>query len=169
VEIRAERPADAAAISLVTVAAFHDVPQGGQAEARIIEGLRKAGALTVSLVAAEAGDIIGHVAFSPVTIAMAQGATAQGAWYGLGPVAVRPDRQGQGVGRVLIEAGIRRLRALQAAGCVVLGDPRYYCHFGFESDSALTYGGTPSPYFQRLMLGGPPARGEVAYHSAFEA
>jgi predicted N-acetyltransferase YhbS len=162
-EIRAERPTDAAAISLVTVAAFREAPQNGQAEARIIEGLRAGGALTVALVAAEAGDIVGHVAFSPVTVA-----TARGAWYGLGPVAVRPDRQRQGIGQALIGAGIRRLSLLQAAGCVVLGDPRYYRRFGFESDPALTYGGKPSPYFQRLILNGPPACGEVAYHSAFE-
>jgi predicted N-acetyltransferase YhbS len=56
---------------------------------------------------------------------------------------------------------------LHAAGCVVLGDPRYYQRFGFEADPALTYGGKPSPYFQRLVLNGPPASGDVSYHAAF--
>lgn len=168
-EIRVEHATEAAAIDRVTIAAFREAPHSSGTEARIIEGLRTAGALTVSLVAAEAGEIIGHVAFSPVTIAIVPGAAAPGAWYGLGPVAVRPDRQGQGVGQALIAAGIRQLHARQAAGCVVLGDPNYYRRFGFESDPALTYGGKPSPYFQRLVIGGPPLQGEVAYHSAFEA
>lgn len=163
-EIRLERPTDAAAISLVTTAAFKAAPHSNQTEARIIQRLRAADALSVSLVAADEGEIVGHVAFSPVAIA-----AAHRNWYGLGPVAVRPDRQGRGIGHSLISTGIGQLVALRAAGSVVLGDPRYYRRFGFESDPALTYGGAPSPNFQRLILGGPPASGEVAYHPAFEA
>ena len=163
-EIRPERPADAVAIGHVTTAAFETAPHSSGTEARIVDGLRAAGALTVSLVAVEKGDVVGHVACSPVTIA-----GAEGAWYGLGPVSVRPDLQGRGVGRSLIRAGLEQLRALQAAGCVVLGEPGYYGRFGFGSDPALTWGGEPSPYFQRLVLAGPPASGDVAYHPAFEA
>jgi predicted N-acetyltransferase YhbS len=103
------------------------------------------------------------VAFSPVTIA-----GAQGDWYGLGPVAVRPDKQGHGFGQSLVRAGLERLRALHAAGCVVLGEPGYYRRFGFESDPALTFGGHASPYFQRLVLAGPAVGGDVSYHAAFE-
>jgi predicted N-acetyltransferase YhbS len=162
-EIRSERRADVVAISHVTTAAFEAAPHSSGTEARIVEGLRTGGALSVSLVAVDQGAIIGHVAFSPVTIA-----GARRDWHGLGPVSVRPDQQRRGVGQRLVRAGLEQLRVLQAAGCVVLGDPLYYHRFGFESDPALTYRGHRSPYFQRLVLGGPPASGDVAYHAAFE-
>jgi predicted N-acetyltransferase YhbS len=163
-EIRPERLTDAAAISLVTTAAFATATHSSGTEAQIVEGLRAAGALTVSLVATEGDEILGHVAFSPVAIT-----DAQGDWYGLGPVSIRPDRQGRGFGQSLVRRGLQQIEALGAAGCVVLGDPAYYGRFGFESDPALTYGGSPSPYFQRLVLGGRPAAGEVAYHAAFDS
>lgn len=162
-EIRSERPTDVAAISHIITAAFKAAPHSSGTEARIVEGLRTGQALTVSLVAADQDEIAGHVAFSPVTIV-----GARGDWYGLGPVSVRPEQQNRGLGQLLIRAGLEQLRSLRAAGCVVLGDPRYYQRFGFESDPALTYGGCPSPHFQRLVLCGPPATGEVAYHSAFD-
>ena len=163
-KIRSERPTDVAAISTIITAAFKTAPHSSGTEARIVEGLRTGQALAISLVAADQDEILGHVAFSPVTIA-----GARGDWYGLGPVSVRPEQQSRGLGQALIRAGIEQLRSLQAAGCVVLGEPSYYHRFGFEGDPALTYGGHPSPYFQRLVLGGPPATGDVAYHSAFEA
>lgn len=163
-EIRSERPTDVVAISYLTTTAFETAPHSNGTEARIVEGLRTGGALTVSLVAVDQSEIVGHVAFSPVTIA-----GAREDWYGLGPVSVRPDNQGLGFGQRLVRAGLAQLRALQAAGCVVLGDPQYYHRFGFENDPALTYGGHQSPYFQRLVLGGPPASGDVTYHPAFDA
>ena len=161
-DIRLERPLDAAAIRAVVIAAFKDVPYSDQTEADIVDALRSAGALSVSHVAADHAGIVGHIALSPVGIAQ-----ARGDWYGIGPVAVRPDRQMQGIGQALVTEGLRCLSSLRAAGCVVLGDPRYYHRFGFEADPALTYGGKPSLYFQRLVLNGPPAVGEVSYHAAF--
>jgi len=160
--IRPERPADIAAIRLVVIAAFKDVLYSHQTEADIVDALRAAGALAVSVVAADRDDVVGHVAFSPIRIAQ-----ARGDWYGIGPVAVRPDRQKRGIGQALITEGLRCLSSLRAAGCVVLGDPRYYHRFGIEADPELTYGGKPSPYFQRLILNGPLASGEVNYHTAF--
>lgn len=163
-EIRAERPADVATISAITTAAFKTAPYSSGTEARIIENLRAAQALTLSLVAVDQDDIVGHVAFSPVGIP-----GAEGDWYGLGPISISPDRQGRGIGTLLMRAGLDQLRTLGAAGCVLLGDPGYYGRFGFESDPNLTYGGAPSPYFQRLILVGPPAKGDVTYHPAFGA
>ena len=160
--IRAEQPADAAAISQVTAAAFAGARDGHNREAGIVEALRADGALTVSLVAVLQGGVVGHVAFSPVRI----GGGANG-WYGLGPVSVAPTRQRQGIGRALIRAGLQRLDDLKAAGCVVLGDPDYYRRFGFESDPAFHYADAPAPYFQRLVLSGPAPRGEAFYHPAF--
>jgi predicted N-acetyltransferase YhbS len=161
-EIRPERRNDVAAISNVTTAAFETAPHSSGTEARIVEGLRTGGALTLSLVADDDGEIIGHVAFSPVEIP-----GVQGDWYGLGPVSVRPDKQRRGYGQALVRTGLEHLRAMRAAGCVVLGEPAYYRMFGFKSDPALTYGGYPSPYFQRLVFCGPPPNGDVTYHTAF--
>ena len=163
VTIRDERAEVADRISALTSAAFAGAAHSSGTEAKIVEGLRRAGALTASMVAADP-EIVGHVAFSPVTI---DGAT--GRWYGLGPVSVLPGRQGQGVGGRLIREGLDRLARAGAEGCVVLGDPLYYARFGFESDPGLKYGDVPPEYFQRLLLGGPPRSGEVAFHAAFDA
>ncbi|MGY2809235.1 GNAT family N-acetyltransferase [Bradyrhizobium sp. USDA 4506] len=163
-QIKDERPEDAAAISRITAAAFATAPHSSGTEARIVEALRQADALTISLVAvSDDGSIFGHVAFSPVRI---EGVV--GRWYGLGPVSVAPDLQRQGTGGALIRAGLARLAAMNADGCVLLGDPAYYGRFGFVSDPALTYGGEPSPYFQRLVLKGQPPKGDVKYHAVFD-
>jgi len=163
-QIRPERPEDAAAIGILTDAAFKGVLYSDQTEAKIVEALRTAQALTLSLVAIQDGEIVGHVAFSPVRT---NGAAND--WYGLGPVSVRPDQQRTGIGHALIRDGLHRLESIGAAGCVVLGDPAYYGRFGFEHDPELCYGDAPSGYFRRLTFSGSPPKGEVAYHPAFEA
>ncbi len=162
--IRSERPEDAAAIHDLTATAFKDALFSSGTEAGIVDALRADDVLTVSLVAVEDGEIIGHVAFSPVEIDV-----AQGDWYGLGPVSVAPRRQRQGVGQTLIKAGLERLEALNAAGCVVLGAPGYYGRFGFQSDPRLRYGEAPAAHFQRLILKGPAPSGEARFHPSFEA
>lgn len=161
--IRLERPEDAAAIHALTDAAFDGMPFSDQTEARVIEGLRAAGALTLSLVATEADEIIGHVAFSPVTV----NGEAVG-WYGLGPVSVWPARQRSGIGQALIRDGLQRLRALGAGGCVLLGNPAYYRRFGFENDPGLYEVSAPPGAFQCLTLDGVRPRGRVRFHPAFE-
>jgi putative acetyltransferase len=162
-QIRPERPEDAATIRALTEAAFDGMPFSDQTEARVIDGLRRAGALTLSLVATEADEIIGHVAFSPVTV----NREAVG-WYGLGPVSVWPARQRGGIGLALIRDGLQRLQALGAGGCVLLGDPAYYRRFGFESDPDLFNVGAPPGAFQCLTLNGPRPKGEVSFHPAFD-
>lgn len=163
-QIRLERPEDAATIHALTDAAFNGIPFSDGTEAAIIDALRAAGALTLSLVATEGGEILGHVAFSPVTIN-----GQAGDWYGLGPVSVWPAHQRKGVGQALIREGLRRLRDLGAGGCVLLGDPAYYRRFGFESDPALDYAGAPAGAFQHLALKGSRPTGEVRFHAAFDA
>jgi putative acetyltransferase len=163
-QIRQERPGDAAAIRFVTEAAFKDVPHSDETEAKIVDALREAGALYLSLVATEDTQIIGHVAFSPIHIN-----AAPGAWYGLGPVSVRPDRQRGGVGQQLVQEGLKQLKVLNASGCVVFGDPSYYGRFGFECDPALFYADAPPGYFQRLAFDGNAPIGEVTYHAGFNA
>lgn len=163
-EIRFEQPGDLVAIRALTSAAFQNAPHSSHTEAAIVDALRNAGALTLSLVAAEDGALVGHVAFSPVTI---NGET--NGWHGLGPVSVRPDRQRQGIGQALIRTGLDQLRTMNAQGCVVLGDPVYYGRFGFVSDPYLRYGNVPPEYFQRLAFGNAVPKGEVSYHSGFDA
>ena len=159
--IRPETPADAPAIAALTTAAFAAAPHASGREAAIVDALRAAGALALSLVADDGG-VVGHVAFSPVTI---DGREA--GWFGLGPVAVAPDRQGQGIGSALIREGLARLAAMGARGCVLLGDPGYYRRFGFEVDPALVLPDVPPEYFMRLMLAGTPPKGTVAFHPGF--
>ena len=160
--IRPERVGDRSAIQGVVAAAFDGHPHSDGSEPGIVDALRADGDLAISLVAEEGGAIVGHVAFSPVSVSDG----CQG-WFGLGPAAVDPVRQGEGIGTALIERGLDLLRDRGAAGCVVLGDPAYYARFGFAHDPALTYPGPPPEYFQRLVIGNSGAQGVVAYARAF--
>lgn len=162
--IRQEQEQDYDAIKQVTADAFALMEHSNQTEPAIIAALRDAGALAISLVATDGDEIIGHVAFSPVTI---DGEDHR--WFGLGPVSVRPDRQGRGIGNALIRQGLNELRAQGAAGCVLLGDPGYYRRFGFENDPDLRYPAAPPEYFMRLTFGGGDPTGQVEYHAAFGA
>ena len=153
---------DEPAISGVIERAFAGAEHTNHAEQFIVVALRAAGALSVSLVAEHSGRVVGHVAYSPVTIS-----SGANDWYGLGPLAVVPDLQSQGIGSALVRAGLERLRSLSARGCVVLGDPAYYGRFGFTVDPALVYPGAPPAYFMAQAFSGSVPRGEVAYHAAF--
>ena len=161
--IRSEQPADVATIRALTRAAFANAPHSSQTEAAIVDALRDAGALTLSLVAEDAGTILGHVAFSPVTVGGEAGR------YGLGPVSVWPDSQGRGIGQSLIRHGLDELRRIEGRGCVLIGDPAYYCRFGFVADPAVTYAGLPTQYVQRLTFGDAVPSGEIVYHAGFGA
>jgi len=161
-KIRDELPGDRAAIRQIVEAAFAQAEHRSGTEGAIVDTLRDAHALTISLVAEDGGALLGHVAFSSVEI---DGRRCH--WYGLGPVSVRPDRQRQGIGTALIAEGLARLRALDARGCVVLGDPAYYGRFGFAPDRGLKLAGVPPDYFTRLVLEGGPVTGTVTYHAAF--
>jgi putative acetyltransferase len=163
-EIRSEQPEDIAIIRQITKVAFAPKEYSSQTEAAIVDALRGAGALTVSLVAVIDGEVVGHVAVSPVTID-----GEHRCWYGLGPVSVRPDRQKEGIGGKLIREGLARLAKADAKGCVVLGDPGYYKRFGFENDPGLRFEEAPAKYFMRLAFGGPAPSGRVAYHDGFNA
>ncbi len=162
-QIRSERPEDATTIRALTDTAFKDKRFSDGTEAQVIDALRATGALTLSLVATQGGEIVGHIAFSPVTIN-----GKAGGWYGLGPVSVWPDRQRTGIGQALIRDGLGRLQAMGASGCVLLGDPAYYARFGFENDPDLRHAGAPAWAFQCLTLNGPRPKGEVSFHSGFD-
>jgi putative acetyltransferase len=117
-KIRPETPADVHSIEAVTAAAFLNAPHTSHTEQHIVNALRNAGKLSVSLVAEADGTLIGHIATSPVSIA--DGASE---WFGLAPIAVAPQRQRQGIGSALVLEALRILRERGASGCVVLGEP----------------------------------------------
>lgn len=162
--IRDETPADAESIHALTKAAFLEARHASHTEHFIVDALREANALTVSLVAEEAGHIVGHVAISPITIS-----DGSQNWYGLGPIAVHPDRQGYSIGSDLMHAALHRIEDLNAAGCVVLGNPEYYSRFGFKPQGSLVLPGARPEYFQAITFAGSLPHGTVAYHEAFTA
>ncbi|MGI2881796.1 GNAT family N-acetyltransferase [Vibrio furnissii] len=164
--IRPETPADITSIEQVTYRAFenhpHHEPGAKPTEHRIVATLREAGALSLSLICEDDTGIIGHIAFSPIHI---DGAACD--WYGLGPVSVVPERQGEGIGGALIRESLSVLKAQGAQGVVLLGEPQYYQRFGFQSQPNLTYPGVPAEYFMALSLADAIPSGEVTYHAAF--
>lgn len=161
--LRDEQSGDEAAIAALTTAAFFGTEHSDGSEAAIVERLRADRALALSLVAEAAdGTLIGHLALSPVTIS-----DGMQRWYGLGPLAVAPEKQRQGIGSALIHEAFARMQAAGARGCVVLGDPAYYGRFGFAHDPALAYPGPPPAYFQRIVFTGDAPQGEVRYAPAF--
>jgi putative acetyltransferase len=162
--IRPETPADEAAIEAITRAAFLVHPHSRQTEQFIIRELRTAGALSVSLVAEEGGRVVGHIAFSLVSLA--DGAPG---WYGMGPVSVATDRQRRGIGGALVEAGLARLRQLGAQGCLLVGDPAFYGRFGFAQATGLELEGVPAEVFLALSFGPSLPTGRVDFHPAFAA
>lgn len=132
--IRPEQPRDVSAIYGVNAACFP-----GDDEARLVDLLRAAGNLSVSLVAEDGGSIVGHVAFSPVNTA----ASVIGA--GLGPLAVLDSHRRQRIAAELVRAGLEACREMGFGWCVVLGEPAYYRRFGFLAASEFglsdEYGG----------------------------
>ena len=162
--IRDEIEEDAAAIRAIVTAAFSEAEHRSGTEAAIIEALRAANALTPSLVALEENDLIGHVAFSPVRI---DGRDL--GWFGLGPLSVHPGKQRRGIGGALIVAGLERLKAWGAKGCVLLGEPGYYGRFGFRAYPELRLADVPPEYFMALPFTADVPTGWVQYHKGFEA
>lgn len=160
--IREELPADLGAIRSAIASAFAQAPHSSGTEVAIVEALRAKSALTISLVAKKQGEVVGHVAFSPVSV---DGKFA--GWFGLGPIAVVHHEQRHGIGRALIAAGLERLRGMGARGCVVLGEPTYYSQFGFVCDENLCFRAAPVKYFQRLCFQDDVPSGVVEYDAAF--
>ncbi|MDP2400920.1 MAG: N-acetyltransferase [Actinomycetota bacterium] len=160
--IRPESVVDISNIREVNVEAFADHPISRKTEHLIVDALRSAGALEVSLVAVEEGRVVGHVAFSKAVVG-----DAESGWHLLGPIAVLPARQGQGIGSALVEAGLSEIRSHGAAGCVLVGDPGYYGRFGFATFSDLEYEGVPQGYVLGLRFADEEPSGYIRAHEAF--
>jgi putative acetyltransferase len=128
--IRAEKPEDHLAIHAVHTAAF-----GQPHEGDLVDALRRADALTIALIAVHDACIVGHIAFSPVTV-MSSTSTIEA--LGLGPLAVLPEYQRQGIGTQLVRTGLAICRTTPYGIVVVLGHPGYYARCGFMT--AKRYG-----------------------------
>jgi putative acetyltransferase len=162
--IRKETQSDIEAITQITIAAFRTLPMSNHTEQFIIKALRTAGALTLSLVAEIGGNIVGHIAFSPVRIS--DGAKD---WYGLGPVSVLPEYQKQGIGKSLIIEGLSLLKQMGGRGCALVGDPDYYIRFGFKNFPELVHEGVPQEVFLALPFNEKVPHGTVVFHEGFMA
>ena len=175
IDLRAERADDAAAVRRVNEAAF-----GRPGEADLVDALRAAGAVIVSLVAEAEGEVVGHILFSPASLfahsdevtdaGQGEGATTMAA---LGPMAVLPAWQGRGIGGQLIRAGLEACRAAGYDLCIVLGHTSYYPRFGFRPAAPLgirwEHGGGEAFMVTELRPGALAGRGGVArYRPEFD-
>jgi len=163
VEVRAARPDDAAAIRHIHSAAFPT-----SAEADLVEALGRDGDHVVSLVAHDGGTIVGHILFSRMAVRADDRLLAG---LGLAPIAVIPDRQGEGIGSALIEAGLQEAKRIGTQIVFVLGEPACYGRFGFDAATARPFASPyAGAYFQAKMLGPPietPTSGGADYAPAF--
>ncbi len=162
--IRKETQADIEVITEITKLAFENHPYSRNTEQFIINALRAANALTISLVAEIDGKLVGHIAFSPVTFS-----DGSKNWYGVGPISIRPACQKQGIGTKLVNEGLNLLKDLGAEGCVLVGDPKYYIRFGFKSPNELKHEGVPQENFLALPFCNRIPKGTVQFHRAFSA
>lgn len=158
--IRNEVAGDVPAIGRVVTEALLMLAQSTGTEAAIVERLRADHALTLSLVAEDGGEVIGHLAASPARIG------AQRGWSLIGPLAVLPSRQRRGVGSALMAEALGRLRAT-ARGVALVGDPAYYGRFGFRAFPGLGVTGCPPEVVLALPFDGGEPRGELIHHPAF--
>lgn len=164
--LREERSEDIAAIHRVNAAAF-----ATEAEANLVDALREQGAVLLSLVAEVQGEVVGHILFSPVTLA----SSSRLKLAGLAPMAVLPRWQNRGIGSALVREGIERCRQLDVDAIVVLGHPEYYPRFGFVPTVKYHIRSeydVPDEVFmlQELKTGRLPAKGGVIrFHPAFSA
>jgi len=162
--IRNETKDDIDAISEITAAAFQNLQISNQIEKFIIHELRKANALTISLVAEIDGQVVGHIAFSPVKIS-----DGSKNWFGLGPISVMPNFQRKGIGKSLVNKGLSLLKAQGGKGCALVGDPGYYQQYGFRNIPGLIHEGVPQDVFLVLPLDKIIPQGTVVFHEAFLA
>lgn len=160
--IRPETSQDCSAIEDVHIAAFANHPYSRQTEHLIVNGLRAAHALAVSLVAEVDGKVVGHIAFSPLRI---DGTDSM--WFLLGPVGVLPEYQRRGIGQELVRQGLKAIEAFGAEGCALVGDPAYYGRFGFTHARELIFEGIPPEYCLFLRIGERIASGSIEHHAAF--
>jgi putative acetyltransferase len=127
--LRPEQVEDQAGIYSVNSLAFHRPEQNGPVpEAELVDRLRQAAAVVLSLVAEEDNQVIGHILFSEGSVHTENGTVPA---VGLAPMAVLPEFQNREIGSQLVREGIQQLRKAGYERVCVLGHPKYYPRFGF--------------------------------------
>lgn len=161
--IRREAEADIPAIRKLTSRAFEDKPYSRQREAEIVERLRDTDALAFSFMAVKGASLVGHIAAAAVDIS--DGARN---WFHVGPISVAPERQGEGIGSLLMQRALDELREMGAAGAVSVGDPAFLERFEFVEAPDLAVPLIDPQYFRaRPLAGDTVPTGTVNYHPAF--
>lgn len=158
--IRNEIASDVDAIRAVVTEAMKLLPQASGTEADIIDRLRAADGLSLSLVAEDRGEVVGYLAASDARIG------AEPDWGLIGPLAVLPSRHGEGIGSALMAEAILRLRASRI-GAALVGDPGYYGRFGFRAFPKLRVGDCPPRFIQALPFDAGEPQGELIHHPVF--
>lgn len=162
--IREETRSELEAIYAIHITAFPS-----PAEAELVKRLQLSASPLISLVAEEADTLIGHILFSPVIL----DADSTLALMGLAPMAVMPDRQKQGIGSALVEAGLKRCAELEIGAVAVLGHPGFYPKFGFTPSTEFAIKSeydVPSEVFMLKELSEGylnNASGTIRYHEEF--
>lgn len=162
--IRAEEPTDFIGVHEVNASAFET-----EAEANLVEVLRRESQSMVSLVAEDKGEIVGHILFSPVTLTDHLELNIMG----LAPMAVKPNHQRKGIGSALVRAGLEICKEMGAGAVIVLGHSTYYPRFGFLP--AVRFGiyceyNVPEDVFMLIELQPGYLQGSggtIKYHPAF--
>lgn len=160
--IRPEEPRDHRHIYDLTKRAFAPMPFADGNEQDLINALREAGALNLSLVAEKDGQVVGHVALSE-----ASHESGEVGWYVLGPIAVVPELQRKGIGGALIAGAKHWMESNGARGCIVVGDTNYYPRHGFLPSPAQAPEGTPPEHVMVLTLRGSIPDGRFSFHPLF--
>ncbi|MDZ7720350.1 MAG: N-acetyltransferase [Balneolaceae bacterium] len=163
INIRPEKESDISQIRSVVKSAFENLSYSNQKEHLLVDALRKAGALDLSLLAEINGKIVGHIAFSEITIN-----EENCSWFGLAPVSVHSGYQNKGIGSKLILEGLDKIKKSGAKGCVLLGEPEYYNRFGFQQNEQLMLQGVPPEYFLIKSFTDYIPEGLVEYHPLFK-
>ncbi|WP_204369368.1 GNAT family N-acetyltransferase [Pseudoalteromonas piscicida] len=164
--IRPEITQDYEAIRSLTYLAFenhpHHEPGAKPTEHLIVEKLRNTERLALSLVVEDGKSVVGHIAFSPITI---NGKASK--WLALAPVSIAPKVQGKGIGSLLINRALEILKQRDVDGVVLIGEPAYYSRFGFNHSPRLTVSGIPAEYFMINSWCESIPSGEVGFDPAF--
>lgn len=161
--LRTETSNDINAINNVIVSAFSNSSHGLQNEDKLVAQLRADNALALSVVAEVNDQIVGHIAFSKITM------TDQNLenWYILAPLSVAPEFQKQSLGKQLLKSGLAGIKKKGAKGCLCVGDIGYYGRFGFSSNHGLVLEGIPKEYILVQNFTDDQPRGMVVLHPAF--
>ncbi len=166
VHIRPETKEDIRKIWQVNASAFDT-----EAEANLVDNLRKSGASLISLVAEANKKVVGHILFSPVTLS---GKRKDVKIAGLAPMAVMRDYQKQGIGTALVKKGLKHCKSKGYQAAVVLGHPDYYPRYGFVPGSRFgiksKYDVPDEVFMVKELVNGilTGYRGVVKYHRFFD-